>query len=135
MSPLSRLDLPHVLYAIRELYRAIEQPPDVHWQAPAWLIAHCNQTTLPWESLSPSLRARPGHSWLIDKAAEEIKWRLSPPYGGGTNAITGSQLGLRQKALLCELSGQLSIRSFGDQLASNTGVRVQFLVYLKSMIK
>lgn len=127
--PLSRLDLPHVLESIHELNRTIKHPPAADWQAPVWLMEHCNKTTAPYDA-----RTRPGHSWLIHKAAEEVLWRLSPPYGGGTDAITDSQLDIHKQAALCELSRALSDPFFGTQLAADAGERVEFLAYLKTAL-
>ncbi len=129
---LSRLDLPRILEAIRELYRTIEHPPGNDWQAPAWLIAHCDSTTAPWKQFPPGFR--PGHSWLIHMAAEEVLWRLSPPFGGGTCAITDSQLDLPVKAALLDLARLLQGHFLGQMLASDAGERVQALDAIENLM-
>jgi hypothetical protein len=134
MPPLSRLDLPRIVEGIRDLYRTVENAPGDNWQAPPWLVEHCNSfgPRAPLELLTPG--RPPNHGWVMAQAAQAVLWRLSPPYGGGTQSITDSQLELQTKAALVELWDLLQAHFFGHILAENAGEQVRTLVTLGKLL-
>jgi hypothetical protein len=131
--PLSRLDLPRIAEAIRELHRTIEYPPAESWQAPTWLVEQYKQTTLE-EVEVPN---KPPHAWLINTAVVEVLNRLMPPWhhkGADCPEITESRLDMRHKVALVNLRNLLNRFALGENLAHNRSEALQVLAFLESVL-
>ncbi len=132
--PLSRLDLPHIVEAIRELHRTIAQRPAEDWQPPTWLVEQYKQTTL-GEAGVPE---KPSHAWLIDTAAVEVLNRLMPPWhhrSPDCPEITESRLDPRQKVKLIELRKLLLSFALGQNLVNNRSEALEVLAILETVIE
>lgn len=135
VTALSRLDLPHIVEAIRELHRTIAEPPALPWTAPNWLVQRESQTTAGAEHLKNI--TDPGHAWLIDCAADEVLHRLTPPWKHRCDdcpEITDSLLEQRHKVELIELRKRLLSLFLGNQLAGNGSERLVWLSYLDAVL-
>jgi hypothetical protein len=141
--PLSRLDLRHIVEAIRELYRTVETPPAEDWESPAWLIEYNKRAAARGEREVPL--TKPIHAALIDAAAAEILYRIMPPKWvrppiqhreKDCPRITKSSLDQAHKAVLFGLWKQLqSWPVRGGELAGSSGEALEFLAYLDSVLE
>jgi hypothetical protein len=131
--PLSRLDLPPIVEALRELHRIIEHPPKENWQVPAWLVRQYEQTT----AGAAGLPTKPGHAWLINVAADEVLNRIMPPFAHtkpDCPEIAHSLLDMRHKVTLINLRELLSSFALGEKLVGNRCDALQVLDYLEAAI-
>ncbi|HEX3151644.1 MAG TPA: hypothetical protein VHR66_26460 [Gemmataceae bacterium] len=129
---ISRVDLPDIAQSIRDLYRAIEDPPRVPFSAPPWWprVPRELNCTLP-------ANGPPVHSWLIGCAMESLLYRLM---GGNLHdrvdcpEIANSDLEQREKAKLLELREYLcgggDGRFINARLANSASNAIQFKQYL-----
>jgi hypothetical protein len=142
-APLSRLALPGIAEAIRELYRSIERPAAANWQAPAWLVEQYKKTTMGEEGLQAILagiRDQPSQTWqhwLIRAAANEVLNRMMPPRhhkGEDCPEITESNLDQNQKVKLLELRELLSPFAVEYELTNNRSKALLMLSFLESVL-
>jgi hypothetical protein len=136
ITPLSRLDLPRIVEAIRILYCIIEHPPAKPWQPPPWLVEQFRQTTAGEEGLQ-LIAKNPTHCWVIDGAGTEVLNRLMPPWHHSRDdcpEITESQLDLALKVKLLELRKMLLRFGFSETVASNRAEALQVFAFLESVL-
>lgn len=137
-TPLSRLDLPRIVEAVRWLYSAIERPSETGWQPPAWLVAQFEQTTAGAETLHRVIAPNIGQAGLIHYAATEVLNRLMPPWYHRRDdcpEITESLLDPRQKVSLLQLRDWLNQFALAQELARNRSAALQSLAYLEVVLE
>lgn len=135
MAVISRMDLPKIADAIRELYRIIETPPQSPWTPPQWLIEKADRTRRD----SPEVQSveKPSHSTMIQFAKMEVLERLMPGachFRATCPEIENSQLDMEQKAALIELRTLLIDPFLGVGLQRNPSARIQFCLGLQSVL-
>jgi hypothetical protein len=132
--PLSRLDLPRIVEAIRELHRIIAVPPAENWQAPTWFVEQYKQTT----AGEAGVPEKPSHASLINGAAVEVLNRLTPPWHHrkpDCPEITESLLDQRHKVKLIELRNLLLSFALGQRLVDNRCDALLILAFLESVLE
>ena len=128
--PLSRLDLPRLVEAIRILHRTIETPPSDGWHAPAWLVERhkCEDALLAGLKKEPQL-----HRWLFQEARDELLGLLSPHRELDCPEITDSKFDQTHKLTLLELREKLLYDRRFDSVIENGAARLQSLAFLESV--
>jgi hypothetical protein len=131
---LSRLDLPAIVQSVRDLYRAIENPPGTPFTPPEW-----------WDRIPPELNCvlpeTPAHSWLIGCAMQALQYRIQ---AGNLHdyrdcpEVADSDLDQRMKAKLLDLRENLcgAGRGFTSAaLANSKSNAIQFKEYLFEVLR
>jgi hypothetical protein len=137
MIPISSVDLPHIVEAIKILHRNIEFPPTENWRPPVWLVNQVKKTSLGEEGVP---KENPGHAAVIQYAAIEVLNLLMPTYGwyhtrNNCPEITESNLDRRHKKILLDLRDLLSRSGFGQVVAENRDEQIEVLDFLENAIK
>jgi hypothetical protein len=131
-----------IVEAIENLSCAIEHPPASPWRAPAWLVEQYRRFTCGEAGLR-KVEKSPTHAWLIQRAADEVLNRLTPPdylLEPTAPQITESSLDREDKLTLIGLRRRLLGPSLGfgfglgHALAQDPGEALEVLSYLRTVL-
>src|SRR5262245_11864566 len=127
--PLSLLDMPAVRAAVSDFHRILEDPTPTNEAARRVFRWAYVRTTLGEQNPDTACAAaliRAGVEWVLFFFGGHIRPQCPE--------ITDSQLDLHTKAALLELRGELLLTFGSHTLATDAGVRVQFLVFLAGVL-